>query len=259
MTAEEIAQARKKSSIVVYNSILHKGPMTSTIIQYKTYLELWKAFCDGGYDGDLNVEAGRMLEFVTTVVFTRKVKHFVNPDTGYSGDQGSDDEGNSDDEAAIEGEGFSETCRKEAESLIDELETNFITTVTGKTQVIQNAQTDELGRKIIWTPVSYETTENPKALVYLWKHQNAWTAPYSNPAPNPRKDIKLREAFENYGVSLVYDITSSRTTRKDTCAIRDLYGEKMFIRMSSFTWRMLPVIQLPKKRPYNGCRRFPYI
>ncbi|KAF9176168.1 hypothetical protein BGZ51_001491, partial [Haplosporangium sp. Z 767] len=42
-------------------------------------------FYDSKYDGDLNVEVGRMLEFAMIVVFTRKTKHFVNPDTGYSG------------------------------------------------------------------------------------------------------------------------------------------------------------------------------
>ncbi|KAF9180592.1 hypothetical protein BGZ51_006096 [Haplosporangium sp. Z 767] len=99
-------------------------------------------------------------------------------------DQDLDDGGNSDDKAVIEGEEFSETSRKEAESLIDELKTNFIRTVTDKA--------DEHDRKVIWTLMSYETAENSrKAFVYLWKQQNAWTAPYPNPAPNPRNDIKL--------------------------------------------------------------------
>ncbi|KAG0009855.1 hypothetical protein BGZ81_003118, partial [Podila clonocystis] len=45
-------------------------------------------FCDQNYDGDGTVSRTRMLEFFEKVVFERKVRKVLDPNTGYSGQIG---------------------------------------------------------------------------------------------------------------------------------------------------------------------------
>lgn len=126
-------------------------------------------------------------------------------------------------------------------------------------KVIQNAQIDELGRRVIDVPASKETVEHArKALIYLWKEQRSIKARYPNPASNPRLDAILKQAFTEYGTRLVYDSATPGEIRTDTCSIRDPYTEGEFIRMSSFTWRMLAPVQEEGKRAYNRSLRFPH-
>ncbi|KAG0339721.1 hypothetical protein BG005_003410, partial [Podila minutissima] len=114
---------------------------------------------------------------------------------------------------------------------------------------------------VVHVPLSAGTVLNiRKALQYLWKHQSAPTTAYPNPAPNPKNDIPLNEAINNYGVALVYGkISSGSTTRTATCAVRNPYSEKLFLRMLSYTWRMLPAPQALGKRIYKNQKRFQYM
>ncbi|KAF9342549.1 hypothetical protein BGX26_007315, partial [Mortierella sp. AD094] len=52
--------------------------------------------------------------------------------------------------------------------------TTLIRTVADKTQVIEGAQVDSHGLKTIYVPITAGTVDNiRKALIYLWKQQNA--------------------------------------------------------------------------------------
>ena len=106
---------------------------------------------------------------------------------------------------------------------------------------------DGQNASVVYVPLSAGTVANiRKAIQYLWKHQSASTTACPNPAPNPRSDIALNEAIGNYGVALVYGkITTGSTTRTATCSVRNPYTEKLFLRMLSYTWRMLPAPQGP--------------
>lgn len=127
--------------------------------------------------------------------------------------------------------------------------------------VLDTAITDENGEAVIHVPLALGSVENiRKALQYLWKHQSRSEVPYPNPASNPRQYIPLNEAIDAYGVALVYGkISTGTSTRTPTCLIRNPYTEKLFLRMVSFTWRMLPLRQASGKRTYNRRRRFQYI
>ncbi|KAF9997049.1 hypothetical protein BGZ80_007094 [Entomortierella chlamydospora] len=127
--------------------------------------------------------------------------------------------------------------------------TKLIRTVADKTQVIEEAQVDSHGFKIIDVPITFGTVDNiKKAPIYLWRQQSASSAPYPNLAPNPRSDSLLNESVNEYRRSLIDDIATSGTTRTGACAVRDTYTEGELIRMSSYTWRMIPPVQEPRKR-----------
>ncbi|KAF9992009.1 hypothetical protein BGZ79_003640 [Entomortierella chlamydospora] len=98
--------------------------------------------------------------------------------------------------------------------------TKLIRTVADKTQVIEEAQVDSHGFKIIEVPITSGTVDNiRKALIYLWRQQSASSAPYPNPAPNPRSDSLLSESVNEYRRSLIDDIATSGTARTGACAI----------------------------------------
>lgn len=124
-----------------------------------------------------------------------------------------------------------------------------------------DAALDENGLTVGHFPLALGTVENiRKALQYLWKHQARTDIPHPNPATNPRRYIPLNEAIETYGVALVYGkVSTGTTTRTATCLTRNPYTEKLFLRMLSYTWRMLPLRQTCGKRTYNRRRRFQFM
>jgi len=62
------------------------------------------------------------------------------------------------------------------------------------------------GNTIIYVPVGFEAVDMArKALIFLWKEQCSRLALLPSLEPNPRKDIPLMKAIEDYEVKLVYD------------------------------------------------------
>jgi hypothetical protein len=108
--------------------------------------------------------------------------------------------------------------------------------------------------------VSYETVDSArKSLIYLWRHQAQRTAAYPNPASNPRQDALLRDAIDDYEVSLVYDQSIIGSALSDFCSVRDPYTEKEFIQMITHTWCQRPMRQLKGKRLYQSAGRYRHI
>ena len=98
-----------------------------------------------------------------------------------------------------------------------------------------------------------------KALIFLWKEQCSRLAPLPSLQPNPRKDIPLMKAIDDYEVKLVYDSVNQSDHRATACSIRDPYIPSEFIRMLSFLWRELPPIQRKGKRSYNRTTRYQHM
>ncbi|KAG0369126.1 hypothetical protein BGZ54_000240 [Gamsiella multidivaricata] len=169
-----------------------------------------------------------------------------------SEDDGSEDEGE---------DGVSEEDIQHAEHIAKELASpKFITTVEGRGKVLEHAELDKYGRKVIDIPVGIETMESArKAPIYLRKQQSAHTARCPNPVSNPRYDVPLRDAITEYECSPVYTRSLTGTTRTTTCSIRDPYTDKLFDRIISFTWRMLAPLKQRGKRAYNATHRFQHI
>ncbi|KAF9081865.1 hypothetical protein BGX27_004744, partial [Mortierella sp. AM989] len=110
---------------------------------------------------------------------------------------------------------------------------------------------------MIRVPVRVETVETArKSLIYLWRQQNARTSPYPNPAPNPRNNIPLKDAIAEYETRLIYARSAAGTVRTTACSIRDPYSATLFLRMISFTWRMLAPLRQKGRRSYNANNRF---
>jgi hypothetical protein len=127
--------------------------------------------------------------------------------------------------------------------------------------VFSEAMADSQNASVVYVPLAMGSVLNiRKALQYLWRRQSASATTYPNPAPNPRKDIALNDAIENYGVALVYGkAMTGSITRTAICSVRNPYSEGMFLRMLSFTWHMQPASQPAGKRVYKAWKRFQYI
>ncbi|KAF9939591.1 hypothetical protein BGZ65_010101 [Modicella reniformis] len=109
-------------------------------------------------------------------------------------DDGSDSD--SDDDA------ISEAVVNQAKELM----TNYVTS-----PVTEDAPIDKYGRKTVYVPVAPETVGCArKALIYLWKEQRSRIALEPNPASNPRFDIPLKTAIDDYELKAkrTYDATS---------------------------------------------------
>ncbi|KAF9122110.1 hypothetical protein BGX30_002203 [Mortierella sp. GBA39] len=133
-------------------------------------------------------------------------------DVGYSGSGETPDSDNDEDGDVDEAD--QAVAEEEGAQISNDLRGFMISSVEEKTRVVQEAQTDVGGRKFIWVPVSYETVDSArKSLIYLWRHQAQRTATYPNPASNPRQDAPLRDAIDQYEVSLVYDQSFVGSTR----------------------------------------------
>ncbi|KAF8906647.1 hypothetical protein BGZ58_006282, partial [Dissophora ornata] len=80
-----LTQARKDSANEIMRSIVDMKAPSSTIRLYMSSIRQWKTYCDEKYDGDSSVNASRMLEYFTNVVFKRTVKKYISVDAGYHG------------------------------------------------------------------------------------------------------------------------------------------------------------------------------
>jgi hypothetical protein len=126
--------------------------------------------------------------------------------------------------------------------------------------VLEQAETDEKGRRIIYVPRTGDTIRNiKKALIYLWNRQHSRDAPWPNPAPHPGNDKILKDAIEKYSVDLVYDAAVPGSSRKGTCSLRDPYSDAIFMRMLCYLWRNLPIKSSRRgARAYSSENRYPY-
>jgi len=80
-------------------------------------------------------------------------------------------------------------------------------------------------------PAGFEAVDMArKAFIFLWKRQSSRLAPLSL-EPNPRKDIPLMKAIEDYEVKLVYDSVNQSDSRATACSIRNPCTTSDFIKM----------------------------
>ncbi|KAF9272275.1 hypothetical protein BGZ74_005351, partial [Mortierella antarctica] len=117
---------------------------------------------------------------------------------GYSGDTCDNETAGSEDEA--------EDLSVEEQSSTDATAESLISSITEKNNVLQDGEKDAYGNTIIYVPVGFEAVDMArKALIFLWKEQCSRLAPLPSLEPNPRKDIPLMKAIDDYEVKLVYD------------------------------------------------------
>ncbi|KAG0271122.1 hypothetical protein BGZ96_005969, partial [Linnemannia gamsii] len=81
----DIVDARKRFANEIYVGLMEKEDPSTTLLHYKTYLKLWKIYCDEVHGGDCIVNASKMLGFFESVVFKRTVKKYIDPNAGFSG------------------------------------------------------------------------------------------------------------------------------------------------------------------------------
>ncbi|GJJ67805.1 hypothetical protein EMPS_00151 [Entomortierella parvispora] len=104
----------------------------------------------------------------------------------------------SEDEPGSEAE--AEDLSVEEQSSTDAVAESLISSITDKNK----GEKDAYGNTIILVPVGHEAVDMArKALIFLWKEQCSRLAPLPSIEPNPRKDIPLMRAIEDYEVKLV--------------------------------------------------------